>query len=252
MLQAYNFYDSTYLDRERSRRIGVDSMGNHVYDTVLIQENTLLRRIGKIYNEDRNYTMIAPTNRAFEQAFDYYKNYYKSNGGPTVTMNKDSIQRTRTHLALIRNLIRGGFETLTDTAVASTFTRFGNPRIVRRRRIETSNGDLFIVDSLRFDPYELVPRNGVRREKLHPEDVRPIYPVSLGKTPRPRHFGGYFISPKAPPAAIPTDRPLAHSFTTRHLLHHVPGNTEDSTNWKRKPAGFCQVTKTDTLPVTST
>lgn len=246
LLQAYNFYDSTYMDRERSRRIGVDSMGNHVYDTVLIQENTLLRRIGKIYNEDRNYTMIAPTNRAFEQAFDYYKNYYKSNGGPTVTMNKDSIQRTRTHLALIRNLIfEGGFDTLTDTAVVSTFGyRFGNPgELFDGRRIETSNGDLFIVDSLRFDPYELVYREMVYEvEKVcTPEDVTTanytlLYPGENTKTQG--ISGGYFYITESSASRDPKltvrfgDSILSAKYDIYCTI--VPGNTEDSTNLEEK------------------
>lgn len=242
LLQAYNFYDSTYMDRVRSKRTGVDSLGNHVYDTVLIQENTLLRRIGKIYNEEQKYTMIAPVNQAFEQAFDYYKNFYKSNGGPTVIMNKDSIQRTRTNLALIKNLIfRGGFDTLTDTAVVSTFGyRFGNPEeLFIGRHVKTSNGDLFIVDSLRFDPYELVYRELVYEvEKVcTPEDVTTanytlLYPGE--KTKIQGISGGYFYITENSASRDPKltvrlgDSILSAKYDIYCTI--VPGNTEDSTN----------------------
>lgn len=242
LLQAYNFYDSTYMDRVRSKRIGVDSLGNHVYDTVLIQDNTLLRRIGKIYNEDQKFTMIAPTNQAFEKAFNYYKNFYKSNGGPTVIMNKDSIQRTRTHLTLIKNLIfKGGYETLSDSVVSSTFGySFSNPEdLFRGHHIKTSNGDLFIVDSLRFDPYELIYREMVYEveDVCTPENVTTanyslLYPGE--KTKIKGISGGYFYITENSASRDPKltvnfgDSILSAKYDIYCTI--VPGNAEDSTN----------------------
>lgn len=242
LLQAYNFYDSTYMDRVRSKRIGVDSLGNHVYDTVLIQENTLLRRIGKIYSEEQKYTMIAPSNQAFEKAFDYYKDFFKSNGGPTVVMDRDSIQRTRTHLAMIKNLIfKGSYETLTDSVLVSTFGyRFSNPEeLFAGRHIHTSNGDLFVVDSLRFDPYELVYREIVYEvEKVcTPEDVTTanymlLYP---GENTKIQGISGgylYLIENSAsrdPKLTVNLgDSILSAKYDIYFTI--VPGNTEDSTN----------------------
>ena len=73
--EVYNFirqFDEVKFDVEASTEIDIDAQGRPVYDSVMVSYNRLLEHpvygIGSIAREDSAYTMIVPTNEAWQAA----------------------------------------------------------------------------------------------------------------------------------------------------------------------------------------
>ena len=96
-------YNRQTLDTENSVQ-GPIVDGNITYlDSVMINTNTMMQYVGWLDREDSIYTMIIPTNKAWEAdsiKIAKYFNYYSRN-----TAFVDSIRSINVRRALIRNLV---------------------------------------------------------------------------------------------------------------------------------------------------
>ncbi len=67
--------DKQVIDIDKSTRIGVDSKGNTIYDTVWTNSSPYLKNIAQLDDESQQYTFILLTNKAFDQGFSALRPY---------------------------------------------------------------------------------------------------------------------------------------------------------------------------------
>lgn len=179
-------YETSVLDTKNSV-IGPTINGKQTYiDSVMITSNSLLNRIkAKLDKEDSTYTMLVPTNEAWQAHYDKISKCYNyinttvaqnideatsTSNAPTASVTvdaaytKDSL--TRLHLVsdLVYNnnnyynnwLIDDTVEPY-DTLYSTTYGYMTNPQEIMSRVIDRetmSNGTFCLVDSLAFRPWE--------------------------------------------------------------------------------------------------
>lgn len=94
-------YQKDSLDEKASVASGILD-GKTIYvDSVTIPKNALMSEFGYINNEDSAYWMIAPTNAAWEAAYQKVLPYFNF----AYTENADTMQRLWTQKALMRDLV---------------------------------------------------------------------------------------------------------------------------------------------------
>lgn len=179
-------YETSVLDTKNSV-LGPTINGKQTYiDSVMITSNSLLNRIkAKLDKEDSTYTMLVPTNEAWQAHYDKISKCYNyinttvaqnideatsTSSAPTASVTvdaaytKDSL--TRLHLVsdLVYNnnnyynnwLIDDTVEPY-DTLYSTTYGYMTNPQEIMSRVIDRetmSNGTFCLVDSLAFRPWE--------------------------------------------------------------------------------------------------
>ena len=166
----YSFND-TILDEDKSVKGEINEDGQQEYlDSVVYIYNPLLSYIGELNNEDSTYTMILPTNDAWNDAYkdikDYYKyptNLYSQYPSRVASKKRDSLSNYYTKLSIVRNLVFSHAMQLSveDSLVSTTGSIFKNPfgYILSSysgwsQAEECSNGGIFIVDTLRHKPWD--------------------------------------------------------------------------------------------------
>ena len=100
----YSFND-TILDENASVKGDIVNGKQEYVDSVIYVSNDLFYNVGKLDDEDSTYTMIVPTNDAWDEAYERVKPYYKY---PTIKEQKekyDSLQQVYTGLALVSDLV---------------------------------------------------------------------------------------------------------------------------------------------------
>ena len=128
-------------------------------DSVFRNDNSMFRQIGRINNEDSTYTMILPTNKAWNLAYKEASNYFVYyDRSPQVV---DSLKHINAQRVIVNNLVFSNtINPLSpaeeDTWTSTTRTVFLNPKRLMEDAIEVplSNGRVFITDSLRHKPSE--------------------------------------------------------------------------------------------------
>jgi hypothetical protein len=148
-----NFFNSqtTYIfDLANSVEIGTNSLGQSIYDSVMIFSNPLLDKYGALNNEDSLYTAILPNNTAWSKIYETIKSKYK-----TYSIDGTGSQNSIAKTAIIQNLIYRdsisspySFTSLTSTSG----NRFENPSYLfdNSEKHLLSNGYAFVTDSFRF------------------------------------------------------------------------------------------------------
>ncbi|MDR1738644.1 MAG: fasciclin domain-containing protein [Candidatus Symbiothrix sp.] len=125
-------------------------------DSVFINYNTMLMRLGYINREDSSYTMIAPNNTAWNEAYNRIKTdfmYYH----PTQAV-ADSLQQVYTKEALVQDLFFNNNiqEAPQDSLTSTSRNTFYQPQYLfaGTESITTSNGVIYIANELKYKPYE--------------------------------------------------------------------------------------------------
>ena len=108
--EVYGFirqFDEVKFDVVASTEIDIDAQGRPVYDSVMVSYNRLLEHpvygIGSIAREDSMYTMVVPTNDAWQAAYERIAPSFKVYDADEKVA--DSLQDIRTRLAIVGNLI---------------------------------------------------------------------------------------------------------------------------------------------------
>ncbi|MDR1119830.1 MAG: fasciclin domain-containing protein [Dysgonamonadaceae bacterium] len=139
--------------------------GMPVYDSIFYESNIIWntryeRGIGYLGNEDSLYTMILPTNTAWEEAYRRISPYFASN----VLENPDSLQRINTQYAIVQDLVfRGRLDNpatlgVTDSLLSTRQGVFYDPSYLfagtRTEKVEASNGVVYRTDRLTHHAWE--------------------------------------------------------------------------------------------------
>lgn len=153
----YSFND-TILDENKSIKGEINANGQQEYlDSVIYIYNELFYAIGKLNDEDSTYTMILPTNEAWDEAYGRIQEYYIYSEREA---KYDSLQKRATGLAVVRDLVfshtmQGSVE---DSLVSTTGGVFENPfeYILADYTDSTqcSNGEVFVVNELKHKPWD--------------------------------------------------------------------------------------------------
>lgn len=175
-------YENTYLDEDMSIAGSiVDGMQTYV-DSVMITENALWRWLNaKIQEEDSTYTVLMPTNNAWNKSYERIKSFYnyipktKAQGYVTALVEnertidpvywQDSMVTqyltrylTYSNADLYNQWIEGTPSYLgTDTIRTTSGSKLSNPREMLSHTVATipmSNGVGRVIDSLAIIPME--------------------------------------------------------------------------------------------------
>ncbi len=154
-------FDETIMDMDQSIEVDIDEEGRPVYDTVMVKYNRLLENpaygIGSIATEDSAYTMLVPTDAAWDAAYERiapsFKVYDKEQS------KADSIQDVRTCLAIVSDLIYRG--SMAEPASADSLTSTSGSIIRQPAALfadatgsKGSNGYIFTTEALGYDNTE--------------------------------------------------------------------------------------------------
>ena len=100
--QALRLYNEDYFDAESSVSSGIVE-GVPVYvDSVVIERNRFLQRVGLIAAEDSTYWVVAPEAKGWQKAWDEAQQYFRYD---EKVMKRDSIQHYWTTHALLNDAI---------------------------------------------------------------------------------------------------------------------------------------------------
>jgi hypothetical protein len=95
-------YDEDYFDADASVSSGIIE-GVPVYvDSVVVERNRMLERIGLINSEDSTYWMVVPTQQGWNKAWDEASKYFVYD---ETVLKRDSIQKYWTNRALLDDAI---------------------------------------------------------------------------------------------------------------------------------------------------
>lgn len=70
--------------------LGVDELGNTIYDSVFVIENSLLEYKSDIRSEDEDFTMFLPTDQSIHNMYEEMEDYFASSG--SYMTNKDTVK----------------------------------------------------------------------------------------------------------------------------------------------------------------
>jgi len=146
-------FDQKIFDQYSSVPGGIVNGKQTYLDSVFIHYNLLLSWYGNINSEDSSYTMLAPTNAAWNSAYNRIKPYFMS-----YISNKfraDSLVRANTTNALIQDLIFSN--TIQHHPVDSMVSTLGHPfykpeyLFAGAQKVTTSNGFAYVTKELKID-----------------------------------------------------------------------------------------------------
>lgn len=172
-LQRYDQY--TFLP-DQSTAIGVNERDETVYDSVFSFRNDWMRHYGSINLEDSVYTMLVPTNTAWNSQYSRVKSYFHSYGegelrNPASGLNitgtfvtegdmADSLTHAHTLETMTQDLVfRKRIDVAQPDGDSITSTNghvFHAPQYLfdNGTKRGVSNGQMYITDKLLFNPTE--------------------------------------------------------------------------------------------------
>ena len=151
-------FDELKFDADNSVEIDIDTQGRPVYDSLWVSYNRLLEDpvygLGTIAREDSAYTMLLPTNQAWQQAYERISPSFRVyDADPAVA---DSLQDLRTRLAIVENLIYRQSLAGADSAISTTGSIIHEPAQLLKGATElpASNGTVYVCPVLNYDNCE--------------------------------------------------------------------------------------------------
>lgn len=152
--------NDTILDENKSVKGEINEDGQQEYlDSVINISNSLLYRIGQLNNEDSTYTMLLPTNEAWDKAYTRIKGYYQYPNN-IEKKKRDSLQKVYTEFSIVRDLVFSHTvqKSIQDSLKSTTGNVFEKPfeNILSDyvRKDVCSNGEVYVVDELKHNPWD--------------------------------------------------------------------------------------------------
>lgn len=153
-------FDTAIVDVEASvPGLIVDGKQEYV-DSVTVNLNEMFYRIGQLDDEDSLYTVILPTNEAWNKAYATVEKYYTYHKKQPLA---DSLKSMYTKRAIVNDLVfshtvQGSVEDSLVSTMENVFYRPFENLLAGFSGMEDaivcSNGSVFVVDSLRHHPWE--------------------------------------------------------------------------------------------------
>ena len=156
-LYSFNEYE---LDEDASVKGPIVNGLQTYVDSVVNVYNELHYLLGKLNDEDSTYTMILPTNKAWNEAYKRIEPYYLFN---TKKEEGDSLQDLYTKLGIVNDLVFSHtMQTSVEDSLLSTRKNvFHNPfeyilsgYSSLTDGVVCSNGNVFVVDALLHHPWD--------------------------------------------------------------------------------------------------
>ncbi len=168
-LRAMDEY--TFLPQQ-STVVGVNEKGETVYDSVFNFRNNWMRAYGDIYKEDSVYTMLVPTDVAWDRQYAKISPYFRTVGlgemkvsgikvtgnFETGTMMADSLCSTHTRQSIMHDMV---FRRVIDVehpdgdsiqSTAGHVFHAPQPLFVGAEKRDVSNGVMYVTDDVKYDP----------------------------------------------------------------------------------------------------
>lgn len=151
-------FDKIYFDAEKSIPGDVNEKGETVYlDSVIYNYNIMFWRLGAMNNEDSTYSVLLPTNTAWEKSFNnikHYYNYYYLSEATKITA--DTLQRKNTLYALTKDLVFSHtWQNMNnDTLISTNRNKFYKPFDQSALSFPASNGKVYITNDLKINHWE--------------------------------------------------------------------------------------------------
>lgn len=151
-------FEEKRFEESLSIPIDIDGSGRTVYDSVTTSYNRLFDdNLGSINTEDSTYTMLLPTDNAWDAAYTKYSPYFK-----TYSINQayaDSVRKVQTSLAILNDLIYKGM--IDNSAVSDSITSTSGSVIhdpvsmfSGSNKQIASNGLVYLADELKYNDVE--------------------------------------------------------------------------------------------------
>ena len=153
-------FDESELDEEASVKGPIVNGMQTYVDSVVVTYNELLYTLGRLNDEDSTYTMILPTNTAWDAAYNRIAPYFAYHRNKE---SRDSLQDLYTKMGIVNDLIfshtvQGSVQ---DSLISTTENVFYDPfeyilsDYSSMADAQTcSNGNVFVVDSLRHAAWD--------------------------------------------------------------------------------------------------
>ncbi len=127
-------------------------------DSVINEYNEWFGRIGQLNREDSSYTMFAPTDKAWAEAYEVAKTYFVYD---EATADRDSLQDVITKDFMVRHLVFSNTLQKSPTDSLVSYYSYFRPEVFKGEDLEKlyanlvdtkelSNGTLHIVDSYNY------------------------------------------------------------------------------------------------------
>ncbi len=145
-------FDEILLDEQASVPGDVVNGKLTYLDSVFINSNQLIQKLGYINREDSSYTMVVPNNIAWTEAYNRIKEdfvYYNE-----VSSIADSLQRANASFAIVQDLIFSNTVQVSpkDSLYSTSRNPFYNPQYLfdGTESFQASNGTIYITNQLKY------------------------------------------------------------------------------------------------------
>ncbi|MDD4969103.1 MAG: fasciclin domain-containing protein [Paludibacter sp.] len=156
-------FEEKRFDPTLSIPIDIDKNGRTVYDSITTSYNRLFNNnLGLINTEDSIYTMLIPSDKAWDAAYARISPYFKTYNSNQA--HADSVRNIQTSLAILNDLIyRGKIENPAsfDSIVSTSGSVIHNPANLfsgTEKKI-ASNGLVYLTDDLKYNNVETWNKN---------------------------------------------------------------------------------------------
>ncbi|MBP0903988.1 fasciclin domain-containing protein [Mariniflexile gromovii] len=144
-------FNETVFDEASSVKIGTNSLGQSVYDSVFVSSNSYFKTIGDLSSEERRYSFIGLTEQAYTGIYDIFKDYYSYPVADTIKANTDRTIFSNLNFPVVDiNDLNGNLITTTT----GNSVNLNSSSI--SENIALSNGNVFVVNELNYDPKNVI------------------------------------------------------------------------------------------------
>lgn len=149
-------FDEYEFNKAASTAIGKNNLGQLVYDSVFNYKNPWMRLYGNLYQEDSLYTVVVPTNEAWDEGMTTARKYFRTFGTLDTEKLSTTNVPTRTYIlddALADSLTEAYSEQ--NIAQSLVFRRLVTPAAPGDSLVATSGNSYYGTTAL-FSPMEQV------------------------------------------------------------------------------------------------
>jgi len=151
LMDYFSQYNEILFDEAKSVKIGTNTLGETVYDSIFSSSNTQFKTIGDLSSEESRFTFIGLGDDAYTGIYDRFKAYYNY---PV----EDSI-KAHTDKAIFSNLTFPAVDLadLNGTLITNTV---GNSVMLDAAAVTSdealSNGNVLVVDALNYEAKNVI------------------------------------------------------------------------------------------------
>lgn len=150
MMNYYNQFNETGFDEANSTRIGTNTLGEAVYDSVFKTTNSYFKIIGDLSSEENRFSFVGLTDGVYTDIYDELKDYFQHPVEDSTVVNTDRSIFENLNFPLVE---LEGLNTFISTTTGNEVMI--DPSTVVENH-ELSNGNLFVVDQLNYTPESII------------------------------------------------------------------------------------------------